>query len=135
MTTELCATCGAARTGSFRFCRSCGLDYDSALANAPTPAPAILAPVPEAAPAVLPVAGANDGQQQPARDVIVIQVRQLKLWAGLIVGGIIGMLLAGAIVVPFFGEERLLLGSVAGIVTVFVSAWLGMRLVQSTARR
>ena len=133
--------------GSFRYCRSCGLDYDAAEPKAPTPAPEILAPepevapaapaipapVPESAPAVLPVA--NDVQLQPAGDVIVIQVQQLKLWAGVIVGGIIGMMLAGAIVVPFFGEGGVLLGSMAGIVVVVVSAWLGMRFVRLTAKR
>ena len=119
--------------GSFRYCRSCGLDYDSAVPKAATPAPAILAPVPEAAPAVLPIA--NDVQQEPAGDVIVIQILQLKLWAGVIVGGLIGSMLAGALVVPFFGEEGVLLGSVAGIVIVVVSAWLGMRFVLLTAKR
>lgn len=28
MATEFCPRCGYARTGSFRFCRSCGLDFD-----------------------------------------------------------------------------------------------------------
>jgi hypothetical protein len=58
----------------------------------------------------------------------VIQVRQLKLWAWVIAGGLIGAMLAGALVVPFFGEEGVLLGSVAGIVTILASAWVGLRL-------
>jgi len=44
-------------------------------------------------------------------------------------------MLAGAIVAPFFGEEGVLLGSVAGIVTGVVSARLGMRFVLLTAKR
>ena len=44
-------------------------------------------------------------------------------------------MLAGAIVAPFFGEEGVLLGSVAAIVIVVVSAWLGMRFVQLRAKR
>jgi hypothetical protein len=58
----------------------------------------------------------------------VLQVRQLKLWAWVIAGGLIGAMLAGALVVPFFGAEGVVLGSVAGILTILVSAWLGMRL-------
>ena len=133
MATGSCPNCGTARVGSFRYCRSCGLDYDAEVPKAPTPAPAVLTPVPEAAPVVLPIA--DDAQQQPAGDVIVIQVLQLKLWAGVVVGGLIGSMLAGAIVVPFFGEEGVLLGSVAAIVIVVVSAWLGMRFVRLTAKR
>lgn len=123
--------------GSFRFCRSCGLDYDSPVPDAPTPAPAILAPVPETPPVVLPEVGSTGTQPQPrpAGDVIVIQKQQLRLWAGVLVGGIIGMLLAGALVVPFFGEDGVLLGLVAGIVTVVLSAWLGMRVVRARAYR
>jgi hypothetical protein len=32
MATEFCPNCGTARSGSFRFCRSCGLDFDAAVA-------------------------------------------------------------------------------------------------------
>jgi hypothetical protein len=66
--------------------------------------------------------------QQQAGEVIVIQVRQLKLWAWVIAGGLVGAMLAGALVVPFFGAEGVVLGSVAGIVTILVSSWIGMRL-------
>ena len=68
-------------------------------------------------------------------DVIVIQKRHLRLWAGVLVGAIIGMLLAGALVVPFFGDEGVLLGSLAGIATVVLSAWLGMRVARARAKR
>jgi hypothetical protein len=121
--------------GSFRFCRSCGLDYDSPAPNASAPAPTNLTDVPEAGPAAPPTAGSSPAQHQPGPDVIVIQIRQLRLLAGVVVGGLIGAMLAGAIVVPLFGEERILLGSVAGIATVVVSALLGMRFVQIRARR
>ena len=130
MSTGSCPVCGTARVGSFRYCRSCGLDYDSGVPNVPTPAPVIQDPVPEQAPVGLPItndAPQNEVQQQPAGDVIVIQIRQLKLIAGAIAGGLIGSVLAGAIVVPWFGEEGVLLGSVAAIVMIVVSAWLGMR--------
>ena len=31
---EFCPTCGTGRTGAFRFCRSCGLDFDASTAPA-----------------------------------------------------------------------------------------------------
>jgi hypothetical protein len=37
-------------------------------------------------------------------------------------------MLAGALVVPFFGASGVVLGSVAGIATILVSGWIGMRL-------
>lgn len=133
MATALCPTCGTARTGSFRFCRSCGLDFDAPVASAAAQMDQILAATP--APTQVGRSGTDEVQQPPAGDVIVIQIRKLKLWAGLLVGGLIGLMVAGAVVVPFFGEDGVLLGSVAGIVTVLVSAWLGLRFVQATVRR
>jgi hypothetical protein len=35
MAREFCPQCGGARTGSFRFCRSCGFDFDEAVPTAP----------------------------------------------------------------------------------------------------
>jgi hypothetical protein len=71
----------------------------------------------------------------PSSDVIVIQKHHLRLWAGILIGALIGVMLAGAVVVPFFGEKGVLLGSVAGIVVVVGSAWLGLRFVQAMSRR
>ena len=130
MATTLCPTCGTARTGSFRYCRSCGFDFDAATATASTPAPAVATPTPapEAAPGGAPTAAPKGTQPQPAGDVIVLQVRQLKLLAWVIAGGLIGAMLAGAIVVPFFGSQGVVLGSIAGIATIIVSAFVGLRL-------
>ena len=134
MATVLCPTCGSARTGSFRFCRTCGLDFDSNEQGLTAPAPAVLGTLPEEPPAVA-TGATSRTTPPPTSDVIVIQKRHLRLWAGLLIGGLIGAMLAGAIVVPFFGEAGVLLGSVAGIVVVVVSAWLGLRFVQATSRR
>ena len=65
----------------------------------------------------------------------MLQVEQVRRWAGLIIGGLIGIMLAGAAVMPFFGDDRFLIGLAAGIVTVVVSAWLGLRIVVLRARR
>lgn len=135
MATALCPTCGTARTGSFRYCRSCGLDFDADTPGASAPGPAILGSLPDASPLAQPADRSAAGAAQPAGDVIVIQKRHLKLLAAIIVSGLIGIMLAGAVVVPFFGETGLLLGSVAGILTVIVSVWLGLRFLRLTSRR
>lgn len=52
MATEFCPRCGTARTGSFRFCRSCGFDFDAAGDPAPaTPSthPPVVTPAPDPA--------------------------------------------------------------------------------------
>ena len=135
MATALCPNCGTARTGSFRFCRSCGLDFDAAAPSAPASVPAVLAPASDVPSVEVPATEHDGGQGQPGGDVLVIQVRLLKLWAGALVGGLVGVMLAGAVVVPFFGDARLLLGLVVGIGLVIVSAWLGLRVGRSTAKR
>jgi hypothetical protein len=38
MAEEVCPSCGAKRVGSFRFCRECGLDFDSQVDPAVTSA-------------------------------------------------------------------------------------------------
>ncbi len=58
----------------------------------------------------------------------MIQVRQLKLAAWVIAGVLVGAMLAGALVVPFFGAQGVVLGSIAGIATILVSAFLGLRI-------
>jgi hypothetical protein len=51
MATEFCPRCGNRRTGSFRFCRSCGFDFDDSVATSSSPAsvvpPTQSPPVPE----------------------------------------------------------------------------------------
>jgi hypothetical protein len=56
-----CPRCGTPRTGSFRFCRSCGLDLDAlAVAGAATPAaPTGLAAAPQRAPPPGPLPAAS----------------------------------------------------------------------------
>jgi hypothetical protein len=134
MVTALCPTCGAARTGSFRFCRSCGWDFDSDEQGSTPTTPGVLGALPDEAPVAS--ASPNAGKSSPpAGDVIVIQKRHLRLWAGLLIGALIGMMLAGAVVVPIFGEANVLFGSIAAVVIVIVSAWLGLRFVQALTRR
>ena len=111
--------------GSFRYCRSCGLDFDAPAQDASTPATAAPAPMSEAAPAAPSTAGPTDAPYSREGDVVVVQVRHLRLLAWVIAGGLIGAMLAGAIVVPFFGKDGVVLGSIVGIATIVVSAWLG----------
>ena len=181
--TTACPSCGTPRMGSFRFCRSCGYDYEPAAPNASTPAPGILTPVPEAAadgPAALsaasgpapaseaappppaaqpgtaapaagsaqpfgaapapataarPIAGGSDGQPTPADDVIAIPVQPLKRAVGALIGGLIGAMLAGAVIVPFLGDSRIFLAVVATVVTISVAALLGVRAVVAITTR
>ena len=135
MATQMCPKCGAARTGSFRFCRTCGLDFDAPETGTPTAPGGVLAPASAADPGTSRGSETAGGKGQPARgDVIVIQVGLLKLWAGLLIGGLIGAMVAGAVVVPFFGEKGVLLGSIAAIVTVVAFAALGWRIVRTLLR-
>lgn len=48
---EFCPQCGNARTASFRFCRTCGFDYDSAPPAAAASAPTVHVPSGAEAPA------------------------------------------------------------------------------------
>ena len=62
----------------------------------------------------------------------MIQVRHLKLAAWVIAGVLVGAMLAGALVVPFFGAQGVVLGSIAGIATILVSAFIGLRIGMAT---
>ena len=88
----------------------------------------VLAPAHDGAP------NAVDPQHQAPGDVIVIQVRILKLWAGLLIGGLIGAMFAGAVVVPLFGASGVLFGSIAAIVTVAAFTFLGWRFAKTLVR-
>ena len=137
MTSDWCPNCGTARTGSFRFCRSCGFDYDPAQAVAPTAAPTVLGevsgpgPGPEAEAVPTPTAAEAATPARPASDVVVIPKRHLRRLAGLVIGGLVGAMLAGAVVVPFLGDGLIVLGTVATIVMVVGLAWLGLRIATS----
>ena len=58
MSAAFCPSCGTARTGSFRFCRSCGFDFDTLGAAAPVALPPPVAPSAWASP---PAPGAQPG--------------------------------------------------------------------------
>jgi hypothetical protein len=147
LATETCPTCGTARTGSFRFCRSCGLDYDPTGPIAAPAPPPILSSVPDvaaeaeadapigtvaAAPSAGPTAGvASD--PQAATDVVVIKKQHLRLLLGAVVGGLVGSMIAGAVVVPVLGESLVVLGAVATVGIVVAGAWLGMRMARPSS--
>ncbi len=133
MATVLCPSCGAARTGSFRFCRTCGLDFDASEHGVTAPTPAVLGSLPDAA--VAPTGSSSRATSQSGSDVIVIQKRHLKLLAAVVISALIGVMLAGSVVVPLFGESGVLFGSLAGIATVIVCVWLGLRFLRLTSSR
>jgi len=70
---------------------------------------------------------------KPSSDVIVLEKRHLRQSAGALIGALIGLMLVGAIVVPFFGDDLLVLGIAAGIATVLALAALGMRMAAGSA--
>ena len=152
--TTACPSCGTPRMGSFRFCRSCGFDYEPMASNASPsadPTPAVLTSAPEtaadvppisgasfrlpASEAAAPVSGESGGPAPSAGDVIAVPVEPLKRAAGAIIGGLIGAMLAGAVIVPFLGDGRIFLAVVATIVTISVAALLGVRVVVAMASR
>jgi hypothetical protein len=57
----------------------------------------------------------------------VIKVRDLKLAAGALVGGLIGAMITGAFIVPGLGTDRLVVAIVLGILTIVALAALGAR--------
>ena len=132
MATTLCPNCGTARMGSFRYCRTCGLDYDSPTSSTAKAPPAILSSLPDepTSEVTAPLVAGGGPPPAAAGDVIVIRIAHLKMVLGLLVGGLIGAMLAGAVVVPFLGHDRLLLGSLAAIATTVVAAGLGLRFAQ-----
>lgn len=77
----------------------------------------------------------SDDEKNLAKAAMTAQSLQLKIWLGIILGGIVGVLLAAYLVMPYFGEDRVLLGSVAGIATVFVCAWVGQRVILGMVAR
>ena len=157
VSTDVCPTCGTPRMGSFRFCRSCGFDYDASVSVPPAAMPGVLAPAPVAGPAAppdppsalstppqatgaigaqtpapgaigtQPPAGGPVGAKPSADDVVVVKVRDLKLATGAIFGGLIGAMITGAFIVPGLGAERLAVAVVLGILTILASAALGAR--------
>ena len=150
LATETCPICGSARTGSFRFCRSCGLDYDPAegsasgadAAAAASAPPSILASEPHVAPELvaLPGSGGASATTTPTEaapatssDVIVIQKRHIRMAVGALAGGLIGAMIAGALVVPLLGEALVALGAVATIAIIALGGVLGARVAGRTA--
>ena len=171
MAIVLCPECGTARTGSFRFCRSCSFDFDSPGASAlsaATPVGGVLASagegagaasvaapietssllpddepawttVPAPAPGPGPVAdpgpvAAPDPVSPPTSDVVVVKKRTLRRLAGLLGGGLVGAMLAGAVVIPFLGEALVQVGALAGVATIVASAFIGLRIADRPAK-
>ena len=89
----------------------------------------------------LPGSGGRERPRRPrpeappatSSDVIVIQKRHLRMAIGGLAGGLIGAMIAGALVVPFLGEALVALGAVATIAIVALGGVLGARVAGRTA--
>lgn len=171
MAIVLCPECGAARTGSFRFCRSCSFDFDSPAASLSASTPAGVVPGSIATDAVIQDAGPVAAEaptllpdDEPAwttvsapaptpltdpvpvgkpstatapsasSDVVVVKKHTLRRLAGLLGGGLVGAMLAGAVVIPFLGQALVQVGALAGVVTIVASALIGLRIADRPAK-
>jgi hypothetical protein len=65
---------------------------------------------------------------------VVVKKRTLRRLAGLLGGGLVGAMLAGAVVIPFLGEALVQVGALAGVATIAGSAWIGMRIADRPAK-
>ena len=144
LATETCPICGTDRTGSFRFCRSCGLDFDADAPNAESAPLGIVGsePATDAAPAAAATSVSTTTEEPgpaqaatapPASDAIVIQKRHLRLAAGIVIGGLIGSMIGGALIVPRFDESLAAVGAAAGVLTIVAGALIGMRVAARQA--
>jgi uncharacterized membrane protein YvbJ len=107
MTLGYCPSCGAARTGQ-PFCAQCGQRFDAVAPSASSPSPT----------------------KQLARSATTVQNVQLMLLGGMLLGFIVGVLIAAYLILP--------MGGVAIFVAVFfpfVAAFIGQRVVLSMLAR
>ena len=104
-------------------------DHDPIPRRAPEPEslepPSVEAPEPTRA--------VGDPAPKAPADTIVIEKLRLRQWFWGFVGALIGVMLMGAVVVPFFQGGQMVIGIVAGIVVVVALAWLGMRIAGRSA--
>jgi len=118
---EVCPQCGNARTGSFRFCRSCGFDYDRA-PRVPA-APAAAAPGTPAR-----VAPSASAARARPRLFTAGGIRWLVV-AALNLAGLLLVVTAGGL--PELGE----LGGAVAILMVLLAFAVGRGLLSDPSRR
>lgn len=111
---EFCPQCGNARIGAFRFCRSCGFDYDSSPPPNSVPRPAAPIANTGARPGVFSMAGA-----------LWLVVAALNLF--------VLLLLAAALAVDGFDAGGLL-GLALGALLVLLAFAVGTRLLRAPTR-
>jgi hypothetical protein len=108
MFSTFCPKCGTRRVGAFRFCRSCGFDFDVDWAiHAPVP-PAVRQRAPE--PAVMPTPDGTDVAKPAARSSL-----GGLLNGGLVIGGAIGGAVGVSTLVGWNGDP---LETIAGVFVV-----------------
>lgn len=75
----------------------------------------------------------SDQQRQLAANARIVQNLQLKLIAGTIVGGLLGILIAAYIVLPAFPSS--FVGAVVALACIPIGAILGQRMVLNLVAR
>ncbi len=109
MTSEFCPQCGVARTGAFRYCRSCQFDFESA-PNAPAQV----------------VVNATTDRQQLARAAMSIQTLQVASSIGGLIGA--GLAVVGSAWVVFGMADPGLAVFVPFTIAPIVGAIIGQRI-------
>lgn len=77
----------------------------------------------------------SDDEKNLAKAAMSAQSLQLKMWAGMILGGLVGIVLAAYVILPYLGGSQSLGALAAAIATVFVCVWAGQRIVLGMVAR
>jgi uncharacterized membrane protein YvbJ len=107
MTLGYCPSCGAPRTGQ-PFCGQCGQRFDAA-------------------------APAGSPTKQLARSAITVQNLQIMMIGGMIVGFVVGVLIAAYVILPMSRDNALLM--LIAVFTPIIGIWAGSRVVLALVAR
>jgi hypothetical protein len=76
----------------------------------------------------------REQQRQLARNAQKVQNLQVLLLLGMVIGGIVGVILAAYVVLPALGSETAV-GIIVALLTIPVCAFIGQRLILSWLAR
>ena len=136
MASSFCPSCGTPRTGNFRFCRKCGLDFD-ALAPEPrvagpvvTAAPSAIAPPPTA------LASQKDARGQPASNQLAIAGGVAWIISAALIAylALLQLGLAGQLQSFGLGDQGLTATAIWNGFAAIVTLYFGARLLRQPSR-